>query len=431
MMQFRFLGFCTLLRQPVPPPDWKTALSHRLALSKQEWQERLADASLRDKMGIVKYSEHKNQELQSQRVREYYERRRQYAHRRQQLSTGAQPQRQRPAPSPVITNQDARIQHDFSFTDWRQHRRISSSTPDLSVSAVNDQSHMSFGPGLGFARNTPVINSVLIEAQAGLHPGIQLFATEDSDEKMDTSSPWLPARNAKQPSSDTVSQDNRGTHIATVLHCRLLLQHTKTTAVLISNLLPMNILSCTVAMGTMNNGINMTVQMAIQLATSLVRALTPSHTAKTLTLGRVTITSPKMTTKMQTTKMHTLAPPTQTTARKKPISPDNRAITRLFSWGSTDSSTQQRTSVFCLFLCCLFLFSIVASSYEARGSAGTQCALLSSQMAGPYETRGSAGSRSTHKPSQAFVCAKPAVCHLVTHWPVSSFLNLPLHRPIS
>ena len=33
------------------------------------------------------------------------------------------------------------------------------------------------------------------------------------------------------------------------------------------------------------------------------------------------------------------------------------------------------------------------------------------------------------KPS--FVCAKPAVGHLATHLPVSSFLNLPLHRPIS
>ena len=29
---------------------------------------------------------------------------------------------------------------------------------------------------------------------------------------MDTSSPWLPARNAEQPSSDTVLQHNRSTH---------------------------------------------------------------------------------------------------------------------------------------------------------------------------------------------------------------------------
>jgi len=215
MMQSRFLGFCSLLQQSVPPPDWKTALSIRLTFSKQEWQERLADMALLEKMGLVAYGQHKKQQLLEahyQRLRERSEQRRQYVLRRQQLSTDAQPQRQHPAPSPVITNQDARIQHDFSFTDWRQHRRISSSTPDLSVSVVNDQSHMSFGPGLGFARNTPVINYVLIEAQAGLHPGIQLFATEDSDEKMDTSSPWLPARNAEQPSSDTVSQDNRGTH---------------------------------------------------------------------------------------------------------------------------------------------------------------------------------------------------------------------------
>ena len=215
MMQSRFLGFCSLLQQSVPPPDWKTALSIRLTFSKQEWQERLADMALLEKMGLVAYGQHKKQQLLEahyQRLRERSEQRRQYVLRRQQLSTDAQPQRQHPAPSPVITNQDARIQHDFSFTDWRQHRRISSSTPDLSVSVVNDQSHMSFGPGLGFARNTSVINSVLIEAQAGLHPGIQLFATEDSDEKMDTSSPWLPARNAEQPSSDTVSQDNRGTH---------------------------------------------------------------------------------------------------------------------------------------------------------------------------------------------------------------------------
>jgi hypothetical protein len=171
--------------------------------------------ALLEKMGLVAYGQHKKQQLLEahyQRLRERSEQRRQYVLRRQQLSTDAQPQRQHPAPSPVITNQDARIQHDFSFTDWRQHRRISSSTPDLSVSVVNDQSHMSFGPGLGFARNTSVINSVLIEAQAGLHPGIQLFATEDSDEKMDTSSPWLPARNAEQPSSDAVSQDNCGTH---------------------------------------------------------------------------------------------------------------------------------------------------------------------------------------------------------------------------
>ena len=84
-------------------------------------------------------------------------------------------------------------------------------------------------------------------------------------------------------SSPAVPQFHNTTvvHIATVLHCHLLLQHTKTTTVLISNLLPMSILGCSVAMGTTNNGIKMTVQMAIQLATSLVRALTPSYTAKT------------------------------------------------------------------------------------------------------------------------------------------------------
>ena len=115
-------------------------------------------------------------------------------------------------------------------------------------------------------------------------------------------------------SSLVVAQSHNTTvvHIAMVLHCRLLLQQTKTTAVLISNLLPMSILGCTVAMGTTNNSIKMTVQMAVQLATSLVRALTPSYTAKTLARGGVTITSLKMTTKMQTTKLQTLAPPTQT-----------------------------------------------------------------------------------------------------------------------
>lgn len=132
-------------------------------------------------------------------------------------SSPAPMQPRRPPPSPIAmsTTQDTRIQPTTSLADW-QRRRLQTTynpTPDSSISIIDDhRSDATFGPGLGFARYTAVIQSVLIEAQSGLHPGIQLFATEDSDEKMDTSSPWFPARDAKQPSSDTVSQDNRSTH---------------------------------------------------------------------------------------------------------------------------------------------------------------------------------------------------------------------------
>jgi len=146
---------------------------------------------------------------------------------------------------------------------------------------VNDQSHMLFGPGLGFARNTPVINSALIEAQAGLHPGVQLFATEDSDEKVDTSSPWLRTRNTAQLSSGTVPQHNRSTHghsSSLPPPSTTYQDNSRSHFELASHEHP----GLRSGNWHYEQYTKRAVHMAIWLATNLVRALTPSHTQPTL-----------------------------------------------------------------------------------------------------------------------------------------------------